>query len=947
MSLATVHSCALAGVTALPVVVEVHLGGGLPGTAIVGLPQSAVKESKDRVKAAIRHAGFRFPQVKVIVNLAPADLPKRGGRFDLPIALGILIASEQLPAGVADGLVVVGELGLGGELRGVEGVLSMAQTCRESGEALLLPAANLAEATRCRGVRTRAVGTLAEACEALAETGGMRVVETGDERAMVENGATRGTGTDGETSAESDAVPPGGDLADVIGQHAARRALEIAAAGGHNVLFSGPPGTGKSMLASRLPGILPPMDEREAAETAAIRSVSHAGFDPATWGVRPFRSPHHTASGVALVGGGCGFADLMRLARILCEPVLDPRRDTVRVMFLAVPFQYGFEPIRRSIAIDTGLPATGEDGAPLEWVVWACHGFLKNTLAPSQTNARVAFRRLGDGEVHEEILRTLPAAALSLMPIGSVWQENRSERQTVLATEDFTVDYGGDRSKFRSFAAAGAADGATTPYPRKYPALNESADRIQYLDLDLRSGGRLVIPCAEFFIRTYGASHYLRQVLLGYPWEPEGDPSNRLYGALRVAAEPDAWTVRLRPRLDDRDAVFLAHAKYDSFTTREAKGPYAQLESAFDSNHPDAPISVKVGPWHKGEESLEVQGLPFDEGRSFLALRITGCSVPKGPAIHVDRDNSNLAERAAAPGDRGKAWRSSKPKATESSELTGKEEPDHGSAIVDVTAPSMKLIGPERPLTKVVAEQATGSASKLRLDSDAGADDTLSSGEAHGADKGVSHASVRTPRLQLSDDVVSTMWKAALSLHQRHPATISQVQWYTPADGYRSDSEPGLVVVPEFQPDIGGGNAIPGAVRSWPYLSVPERQRRGVLVMRLLVEAQSVHLIEIQRRASVPKGDETDDKKGASKGEAFCGLAARLENDSDLPEWLSDLLDVLRYRKGVVHSTLEIVGVPGEAVWYQHRFGADGETVPGERALINALRRVGFPRLLR
>ena len=153
MSYATVRACALAGIEALPVAVEVHLGGGLPGMSIVGLPASSVRESRERVRAAIRNAGLRFPQVKVIVNLAPADLPKRGGRFDLPIALGVLVASGQLAAGALDGLVVVGELGLGGELRGVDGALPAALSCRRSGEALLLPADDLAEATLCRGAR--------------------------------------------------------------------------------------------------------------------------------------------------------------------------------------------------------------------------------------------------------------------------------------------------------------------------------------------------------------------------------------------------------------------------------------------------------------------------------------------------------------------------------------------------------------------------------------------------------------------------------------------------------------------------------------------------------------------------------------------------------------------------------------------------------------------------
>ena len=319
MPLATVRSCALSGVAAPPVLVEVHLGGGLPGMAIVGLPQSAVRESKDRVKAAIRHAGFRFPQVKVVVNLAPADLPKHGGRFDLPIAIGVLLASGQLPAGSTEGLVIVGELGLGGELRAVAGALPAARACREAGQALLLPAANLAEAMLCARVRVAGAETLAAACGSLSGRPSMRFA-TGE----------------GGVPGRIDPAGAGGDMAEVIGQHGARRALEIAAAGGHNLLFCGPPGTGKSMLASRLPGILPPMSEGEAGEAAAVASISHRGFEAASWGVRPYRSPHHTVSGVALVGGGVppmpGEASLAHCGVLFLDELTEFRRAVLDVL---------------------------------------------------------------------------------------------------------------------------------------------------------------------------------------------------------------------------------------------------------------------------------------------------------------------------------------------------------------------------------------------------------------------------------------------------------------------------------------------------------------------------------------------------------------------------------------------------------------------------------------
>ncbi len=282
MSLAIVHSRAQAGVDAPPVTVEVDIGYALPSLSIVGLPEAAVKESKDRVRSALLNGRFDYPQARITINLAPADLPKEGGRFDLPIALGILAASGQLPPEVVAGYEFVGELALGGGLRPVRGVLPVALAARAAGRALVVPLGNAAEAALAAGLAVFAAAHLLEVCAHL----------LGQEQLPL-----------GELPLPPP-TEPGPDLAEVRGQPRARRALEVAAAGGHNLLLSGPPGTGKTMLASRLPGILPPMTEEEALESAAVASVSDGGFEPRLWGQRPFRAPHHTASAAALVGGG-------------------------------------------------------------------------------------------------------------------------------------------------------------------------------------------------------------------------------------------------------------------------------------------------------------------------------------------------------------------------------------------------------------------------------------------------------------------------------------------------------------------------------------------------------------------------------------------------------------------------------------------------------------------
>jgi magnesium chelatase family protein len=282
MSIATVASRALAGVDAPEVTVEVHLGPGLPAFHIVGLPDTEVREARDRVRAALNHAHFEFPARRITVNLAPAELPKDSSRFDLPIALGILAASGQLATQALEGQEFAGELSLTGELRAVRGALAMALAARAAGRAFVLPEGNAPQAALARGARILPARSLLEVVGHLA-----------DEAKLAEYCA--------DTPVAGPSYP---DFSDVKGQQQVKRALEVAAAGAHSVLMVGPPGTGKSMLAARFPGILPPMSESEALEVAAVHSVSTSGFDATRWGERPFRSPHHSASGPALVGGG-------------------------------------------------------------------------------------------------------------------------------------------------------------------------------------------------------------------------------------------------------------------------------------------------------------------------------------------------------------------------------------------------------------------------------------------------------------------------------------------------------------------------------------------------------------------------------------------------------------------------------------------------------------------
>lgn len=314
MSLATVLSRALNGLVADLVTVEVHLAPGLPGINIVGLPEAAVREAKDRVKAALQTCGYPFPNRRITCNLAPADLPKEGGRFDLAIALGILAASGQIPENALDDIEVLGELSLSGEIRPVRGALPAALKAAQSRHGLLVPLENAAEAGLASRAQVFAAAHLASLCAEL-HAGPLKPVER---------------------AASEIAALPQPDLAEVRGQHLAKRALEIAAAGGHSMLMLGPPGSGKSMLAARLPGLLPPLTEDEAIEVAAIASVSQRGFDAGRWGQRPYRTPHHKASAVALVGGGSiprpGEATLSHLGILFLDELPEFDRGVLEVL---------------------------------------------------------------------------------------------------------------------------------------------------------------------------------------------------------------------------------------------------------------------------------------------------------------------------------------------------------------------------------------------------------------------------------------------------------------------------------------------------------------------------------------------------------------------------------------------------------------------------------------
>jgi magnesium chelatase family protein len=365
MALTQLLTRAQQGIDAPPVSVEVHIANGLPAFSIVGLPEAAVRESRDRVRSAIVNSGFEFPARRITVNLAPADLPKEGGRYDLAIALGILASSKQLATTHLHEYEYFGELALSGELRGVDGLIPALVQAREGGLKVILANDNEAEAGFIDGLETQLAGSLAEIC---------RYFNGGDALAT------------GSHRPQANPADYAVDLAEVIGQAQAKRALEVAAAGNHHLLFMGPPGTGKSMLAHRLTTLLPEMNEHEALESLSIHSISNSGaIDYQRWRLRPFRAPHHTVSGVALVGGGSqprpGEISLAHNGVLFLDELTEFERKTLEV--LREPLETGVVHISRA-ARQASYPAAFQLVAAMNPCPGGCESIQACQCSPEQ-----------------------------------------------------------------------------------------------------------------------------------------------------------------------------------------------------------------------------------------------------------------------------------------------------------------------------------------------------------------------------------------------------------------------------------------------------------------------------------------------------------------------------------------------------------------------------------
>lgn len=564
------------------------------------------------------------------------------------------------------------------------------------------------------------------------------------------------------------------------------------------------------------------------------------------------------------------------------------------------------------------------------FVAWSYHGIYKNRNAESQPQVLVGFRQLiGSLLADEVILRRVPLTALGQVRIGTIWKDNVSDTAASFDQHDFDVDFRSTEWRHTSFAVPSIGDG-TAPYPLACYPLKYPKDQNWYIEFKLPSGGKLVIPCLEFYARCYGRSNELNRILATYRWD---EVNNRCYAPIGEPEEYDKWKIKLRKRLHNGDTVFLAHAKYDPYTRQVAKEINAQIESQFVPES-KTPCFIKVAPWFQGPAELRCQGIWFDNGRSFLALQIDGCSDPDGILIERDRENTNKNVAGESNPERVDAWKGAPEKRLirppDIVDLTDDDEPDHGASSVEIQDSGFVVLGIRRAIVDRHGNRISSSSRSPRKGSD---ESSYSSGEPHGSGKGIGYASIHAPVILESHGALLDAWNAANSLKMKHPDLIQSADWFTFTHGYRSDGNPKLIALEAIDQET--ELETPDSTRNWCYFDVDAGRMRGVMVLRIVSNGLPIHIVEIERRPRKTTG-QTDVMKESE--EPYQGFVTVITDRAVFEKWLRRFVYDVRYVRGIVSKLVPYC--PARADTFRHP-KVRGDYVLGEPAVLNALEKMG------
>lgn len=571
-----------------------------------------------------------------------------------------------------------------------------------------------------------------------------------------------------------------------------------------------------------------------------------------------------------------------------------------------------------------------------ELVTWWYGGICRKSGMSSEPKVLVSFRKvLSDGQFGDYIRRRVPITALGQFRIGSIWKNCVKFEELKFEEKLFTVDFSEGGWKFHS-AAEDKPDNSPELIPESvYPLQTDHTQTwmIKFSAIDEKGSSiSLVVPCMEFFSRCYGRSQYIKRVLCSYSWE---EVENKFFYPLPTSPNDDKWYICPHSQTIIGDSVFLAHAKYDSYTARKAKSVWSQINAAF-SNKATEFAYPTIAPWFKEPGQLSVSGIWIEKGKSFLALRVDGSTEPDGKIItrvQGSYDKEQLGSDDDAFDGQGKTPSAGIIKTPPIVHVTGGMDPSSDTGTVIIKEEPFKTLGAPRRVNRVKYDAGQ----KIYV-IDYGHEDepeVFSGGEPHGKGSGVGNVKYESDQIMESQGKLRDVWNALHRLHEEHSDVVGQPEFFTSKTGFSNEKDPTLLSYQVFNKSEKG---LAPSVRLWPYYSIAEKRMRGALLAKIKIRNETIYFFEIQRRVNVIE-DGSDNK--TIKEESYSGLVFKLEDDGKIEEWIEKIMDLSRHTKGILANI--IPKCPGIAQTYKH-CTAKHESFQCESAVRNALKKMGITR---